>query len=117
RARSGKRDVVLAPEVWRRVRRHCLATPLDEGFVRLDRVRHPLPRWPLARPDPPPSASAALLGYVPGAIRSRLEAGQTGWLSELRRITVLFVNLPGLSRTGPSELDRLQLVMRTLQEA
>ncbi|RUL85729.1 AAA family ATPase [Tautonia sociabilis] len=117
RARSGQQDVILAPEVWRQVRRHCLATPLDEGFVRLDRVENPLPLWPLTRPCPAPEAAPGLLGYVPGAIRSRLEAGQTGWLSELRRITVLFVNLPGLNRTAPGDLDRIQCVMRTLQEA
>ena len=117
RARSGQRDVVLAPEVWRKVRRHCLATPLDDGFVRLDEVQHPLPLWPLSRATPGPVASPALLGYVPGAIRNRLEAGQSGWLAELRKITVLFVNLPGLNQIAPTELDRLQLVMRTIQEA
>jgi class 3 adenylate cyclase/tetratricopeptide (TPR) repeat protein len=117
RSRSGEGDVILAPEVWRKVRRQCLATPLDEGFVRLDAVEVALPLWPLVRPVPRAEAGPALLGYLPGAIRNRLEAGQTGWLSELRRITVLFVNLPGLNGTLPSELDRIQHVVRTLQEA
>ena len=51
-------------------------------------------------PTAGPEAAPALLGYVPAAIRSRLDAGQGGWLAELRRITVLFVNLPGLNQAG-----------------
>ena len=40
-----------------------------------------------------PRVRAALRGYIPAAILSRLDAGQTDWLSELRPVTVLFINL------------------------
>src|SRR5258708_5548950 len=40
-------------------------------------------------------------------------AGQTGWLAELRRVTVLFVNLPSLNHT--TTLEQAQLVASTLQ--
>jgi hypothetical protein len=33
---------------------------------------------------------------LPAAIVTRLAAGQTDWLAELRRVTVLFVSLPTL---------------------
>src|SRR5258708_16993913 len=40
-------------------------------------------------------------------------AGQTGWLAELRRVTVLFVNLPDLNQT--TSLEQAQTVASTLQ--
>jgi predicted ATPase len=42
-------------------------------------------------------------------------AGQTGWLAELRRVTVIFVHLPTLNHTTP--LDQAQDVIRALQIA
>jgi class 3 adenylate cyclase/tetratricopeptide (TPR) repeat protein len=41
-----------------------------------------------------PIAVAAMRGYIPAAIYSRIAAGQTDWLGELRKVTVVFVNLP-----------------------
>lgn len=55
----------------------------------------------------------ALKGYLPRAIIERLEAGQDSWLSELRRVTVLFVNLPDLTYDTP--LEQAQEVMQILQ--
>ena len=99
-ARPG--DVVLSPEAW------ALVRGVLRGHGAGPRLRAPggrrPARWPrdlLERPVPPAEAEAALLGYIPGAIRARLAAGQTGWLGELRRVTVLFVNLPGLNLAGP----------------
>jgi class 3 adenylate cyclase len=53
--------------------------------------------------------------YIPGAILTRLAAGQISWLAELRRVTVIFINLPDLNHTMP--LEQAQTVMRTLQAA
>ena len=67
----------------------------------------------------------ALRTYIPGAIVNRLSAGQAGWMAELRRVTVLFVNLPEFGQAAtvapPPDVQagRLfggQMVMRTLQE-
>jgi class 3 adenylate cyclase len=54
---------------------------------------------------------AALQAYLPGAIRARLEAGQSEWLAEQRRVTVLFVNLPAV----PDALELAQMLMQSLQ--
>lgn len=118
-ARPG--DLVLAPSAWTLVQSACAGTPLAHGCVRLEAIDHPLAPRPIEMPALPAEAEAALLGYLPGAIRARLAAGQTHWLGELRRVTVLFVNLPDLNREGqqdgPDVLERTQTVMRTLQTA
>ncbi|HEX8202921.1 MAG TPA: adenylate/guanylate cyclase domain-containing protein, partial [Isosphaeraceae bacterium] len=114
-------DVVLAPEAWDLVRDACTGTDIEHGCVRLEAIRRPIAPRPIEVPTPPEEAEAALLGYIPGAIRARLVAGQTEWLGELRRITVLFVNLPDLNpadrQAGPGVLERTQEVVRALQAA
>ncbi len=58
-------------------------------------------------------STAALRSFIPGAIRSRIDAGQTDWLAELRNITVLFINLPDLNEETP--LEKAQAAMCALQ--
>ncbi len=54
-----------------------------------------------------------LRSFIPGAVLSRLVAGESSWLAELRRITVLFVNLPMFDHNTP--IEQAQIVARTLQ--
>ena len=56
-----------------------------------------------------------LKSHIPAAIHQRLEAGQSVWLAELRRITVLFVNLPTLTDNTP--IQEANRAMRALQTA
>jgi class 3 adenylate cyclase/tetratricopeptide (TPR) repeat protein len=88
-------------------------TELAPDFVRLDELAdEPLP----PRPAPVRVTDAAvpnLLGYVPAAIHTRLAARQSGWLAEMRRLTVLFVNLPGMNHRTP--LANSQIAMTALQ--
>jgi class 3 adenylate cyclase len=110
-------EVVLSPEAWALVHHNCLGHSLPDGGVRLEAVRVPLEPRPLA-PIPPllPEAEAALRAYIPAAITKRLAAGQTGWLAELRRATILFVQVIGLDEQNP-ELERIHAVMHSLQTA
>ncbi len=65
-----------------------------------------------------PTAQTALQTYIPGAVVARLAAGQgigsSDWLAELRRVSILFVNLPELNHTLP--LEDAQALMRAMQE-
>ncbi len=109
--------VVLAPSAWRLVGRSCLGQELGGGFVRLDGLT--------AAGAPPPwrskaplllseSAAAAAWAFLPGAIRNRLQEGHGEWLAELRKITVIFVALPGqMSEVG---LSRTQELVTRLQQ-
>ncbi|MCI0455378.1 MAG: AAA family ATPase [Gemmataceae bacterium] len=114
-ARPG--EVVLSPEAWDRVREACTGTPRPGNYVCLETVRRPLPSRAVTLPLLPPEAEAALLAFIPAAVRARLATGQTAWLSELRRVTVFFVNLPGLNLIGPDALSQTQQLMLALQEA
>lgn len=53
--------------------------------------------------------------FIPGAIRSRLEANQTKWLGELRQVTVLFINLRDMDFVAEDAADRLHTAMRLIQ--
>jgi class 3 adenylate cyclase/tetratricopeptide (TPR) repeat protein len=115
-------DVVLSPEAWELVRDNCagITIPNKDGqvgknSVRLEDVVNPLP---LRSPAPiklAPEMENALKGYIPGAILSRLDAGQTGWLAELRHVTVVFLNLTGIDFEAPDALQQMQSVMHALQ--
>jgi class 3 adenylate cyclase/tetratricopeptide (TPR) repeat protein len=106
--------VVVAPRVWSLVEAHVRGRPLPEDYVLIDEIAAPIPREPLERPALPPEAEAALRGYVPAAVSTRLAAGQSSWLAELRRVSVLFVNLPAMSHA--TALAEAQDVMAAIQQ-
>jgi class 3 adenylate cyclase/predicted ATPase len=113
-------DTILSPEA------QALAGAAVAGRPALDRPDHPargglvlesvLGRaagadW--SRPAAQPEGAKVIRTFIPAAIRNRLDAGQSDWLAELRRLTVLFVNLPDLNHTTP--LDKAQAVMAAMQ--
>ena len=53
--------------------------------------------------------------YLPGAVLERIRMGHSSFLGELRRLTILFINLPEL--TQDTQIEVAQLTMRALQEA
>ena len=112
-ARPG--EVVIAPTAWPLVSAACMGHPLPSGAVRLESLADYLPMRRLETPPLVPEMAEALRSYLPKAILSRLDAGQTAWLAEQRHVTVLFINLPGLSADTP--LRQAQALMRALQMA
>ena len=99
RARRG--EILLSPAaqaLW-------TETPLEPQP--LDRLI-----WPTADDD----LITALCTHIPTAITHRLLAGQADWLSELRRMSVLFLGISGLSIGGPETLTFAQRCMTALQE-
>lgn len=110
-------EVIVSPEAWAIARDALVGVPLEGGFLRLTADKQPLVPRPLDSPMPGPDAECALRAYVPGAIRARLVAGQTGWLAELRQLTVLFVKFPPPDLHRPDALEWTQRVMTALQTA
>ncbi len=119
-------DVLVSPEVWALINRHATGTPVldEEG----DPERTEIPPWRIEElsetvaavaappaPELPRELEDALRGYLPASITRRIMAGQTDFLGELRRLTILFVNLPDLRHDTP--LEDAQKSFRALQRA
>ncbi len=108
-------QTILAPSAWKLVADRCAGQKLALGGALLEGVHNPVPTRSAAPIDLPAQAEGALRAYIPAAIIARLDAGLIGWLAELRRVSVLFVNLPDLGTTMP--LEKSQSIMRALQVA
>ena len=108
-------DVVLSTEAWTLVENQCIGEKLSQGCVRLASLREKLPPHPLSPLSLASDAGTALRAYIPVAIRARLDAGQTEWLSEFRRVTVLFVGIGDLDYAASDALTQVQKVMDAMQ--
>lgn len=108
-------EIILSPEAWQLVETTCAGRPLARGSARLIAVHTHLPERPVRRIYSSSEAEEALRAYISSSILARLDAGQIGWLAELRRVTVLFINLPGLDHTTP--LEQAQTIISDLQTA
>lgn len=107
----------LSPEAWELLEQAGDAVPqalsTEEGVVRLDSVA-PIPAaciLPAAQLEA--AKLEALKKYLPGAIVGRLANTDDDYLAELRRLTILFVNLPDLRYYAT--IEQAQQVMATLQ--
>ncbi|HLF91668.1 MAG TPA: AAA family ATPase, partial [Anaerolineales bacterium] len=108
-------EIILGPSAWELIGDLCEAEAFEPGFYRL----HAAPRVaaPLTRPAPPltPEMEAGLRAYIPGAVLSRISALQSGFLPEMRNVTIIFLNLPDMKLGVP--IEQAQEVTRTLQTA
>lgn len=119
--RAGPGKIVLSPGAWDAVSDLFEAEILDDGFAEIviaNEFREPEKH---SNPDVRSSIIDSLKVYVPAAILARIEAGLADWLSELRRVSVIFIMLPGYgaSITHPFRrtLPEAQSVMQALQRA
>jgi len=109
-------DVVVSQPAWSQLAPHATAHRADGAFTRLASVDT------IAPPEPLPAAVApaddgALRRYVPRSVQLRIDAGQSDWLTEFRRLTVLFVNLGRFDISAPGALDLLQRATVIVQTA
>ncbi len=111
-ARPG--EAVLSREAWALAWQGCAGDLLEDGGVRLKGVAEPPPST-IVEPPLDPTFEAATRSFIPAAIRSRLDAGQTAWLAELRRLTVLFVNLPLTDCDRPGAAERARRIIEVVQ--
>jgi class 3 adenylate cyclase/tetratricopeptide (TPR) repeat protein len=106
-------DVVLAPEAQSLIADATVARPLAGGACQLLALRRRLPPRPLIPPLLQPEDEEKLQGLLPEAILARVRAEQAGWLAELRKVTVLFIHLPELTRG--TTLERAQQTAEIIQ--
>lgn len=117
-------DIIASPSAWELIRDDCEAETLDfqlepDGQIkvaaRLQKVRTQIP--PASREEIlqfGDESQVAFRPYIPGAIIHRLSAGQSDWLAELRKVTILFINLPELGHN--TALEMAQETMRLIQQ-
>lgn len=116
-------EILVTPSAWRLIRNDCIATPIEFELKdaiaqggQLERLNKPSSVLTHYKKIPiPVGADTSLRAYIPGAIINRLSAGQSSWIAELRRVSVLFINLPDVDQT--TKLEVSQNVARLIQRA
>lgn len=116
-------DILVTPSAWELVKNDCVGVPLNfpvrEKVLKAGWVEGLKHRTPLLTPwkdlSIPEDSQQSLRAYIPGAIVNRLVAGQSGWIAELRRITVLFINLPDIDEE--MSLEDAQTITRLIQRS
>lgn len=114
-------NVVLSADVWGLVQKYCLGKPLSSGFVEAIQMTSRVQAEIEELPQLTEEARNGLQSYIPAAILSRLEEGHDEWLSEMRRVTVMFIKLPGygtsIKHPYMRTIPEAQAVMESLQKA
>ncbi len=106
-------QIILGSSMWELVGDLCEAEEFAPGFYRLIAAQ-PVDQ-PLARPRPPlsPEMEPGLRAYIPGVVLNRLSVMQSGFLPEMRNVTIIFINLPNLADN--LSLEQAHQVFRSLQ--
>ncbi|HMB22979.1 MAG TPA: adenylate/guanylate cyclase domain-containing protein, partial [Anaerolineales bacterium] len=116
-------EILITPSAWKLIRNDCNAEAMEFELRdtiaqggRLESLNKPSsifsePKKPVI----PEGAENSLRPYIPGAVINRLTAGQASWIAELRRVTVLFINLPDLDQH--TELENSQNIARLVQKS
>ncbi len=108
-------EVVASAEAWPLLADNFRGEEVEHGVHRIVDSRAIAEFAPLHKPAVSEELREHLKHFIPAAIHRRIDAGQGVWLAELRRVTVLFINLPDMH--SQTELADAQKAMRTLQEA
>ena len=114
-------DILLSSSAWEPVREDIEATPLEFEFGETKQIAARVTRLKnrsllsagqkqITLTD---SLQASLRPYIPGAVIHRIAAGQSKWLAELRKITILFINV--LERPEDLSLETAQNLMQVIQ--
>ncbi|WP_322495324.1 AAA family ATPase [Chloroflexus sp.] len=106
-------EVALTAAAWQLAQPWCQAAPLPGGYWRLTALLDDVPMQALTPPQIDLEQIELLRSYVPKAILTRIDAGQTAWLAEQRYVTVLFAHLGDLTADTP--LLAAQAALRAIQ--
>ncbi|MEO1069697.1 MAG: adenylate/guanylate cyclase domain-containing protein, partial [Cyanobacteria bacterium J06638_6] len=109
-------EVVLSPYAWTLLGTQGQGTKLATGFVRLDSLADAPVAYRRLPPSPPIEPVEDLLPYIPKVLQTQVHGDRAQWVSELRRITVMFVNLPNFDYEAEKAYGLLQRLMKAIQQ-
>ncbi len=114
-------DILISSSALDLIKNDIEATPLESGIndakqkaVRLVRLK--TTSQPTAEEERiviTDNLQASLSPYIPGSIINRIAAGQSEWLAEFRKVTIIFVNVQ--ERHEDLSLEKAQELMRVIQ--
>jgi len=96
-------DVAVGASAWARLAPHAHGRGIGFSCMRLDALIEQVPISTPAAIDACPGEW--LRPYVPRSVQARLDAGQSHWLAEFRRMTSLFIKLDTVEGGAPDALD------------
>ncbi|MFN8381296.1 MAG: adenylate/guanylate cyclase domain-containing protein [Anaerolineales bacterium] len=108
-------QIIVSPEAWNKIKQYGLGVPVEEGRMLLTGINSQIPKEASHYFNLKENSIPALRSYIPGAIAKRIDAGQSDWLAELRRVTSLFINIPEMTRG--TDTDMAQRLAQILQGA
>jgi len=115
-------QIILSPQAWVEAQQFFEGLVLPNQFVVLKKAHTSQSLtvpfeidWSKLSPEHRILAERALQHYVPGAVKVRLNE-QAEWLAELRRMTIMFVEIGGVNYQAKSALNQLQSFIQAVQE-
>ncbi len=117
---ASKGEVVVSDAVYQLLKSDLVAEPIhvpeeEQPFWRVSELLKQKTFFPISQPNLAPEASRALSGFVAGAITSRLNANQDEWVAENRRVSIIFIQLSGITQTTSDLIEHMHKVMRSMQ--
>ncbi|MCC7118734.1 MAG: AAA family ATPase [Anaerolineales bacterium] len=108
-------QVMVSAEGWKILKGYGVGEPVEDGNQLLEKLNLQVPKEATRVFHLEENSMAALRSYIPGAITRRIDAGQSDWLAELRRVTSLFINIPEMTRA--TNTDTAQQLAQILQSS
>ena len=120
---AGIGEVCLSLTAWELIKDQFVGTLLASNVVRLEGfnlLTSVADRRLLNIGESPPIAiydemQELLERYVSVGVLERLKVGQTDWLGDLRRVSVMFLNLPGIDYGAEGALDFISTIINAVQ--
>jgi len=91
-------QIILSQQAWKSIEHKAEVISAPEGHMLLNSLHSESMHEPVPEIELSEDAVPALRSYIPGSIMKRIDAGQSDWLAELRRVTTLFIAIPEMSR-------------------
>ncbi len=108
-------QIVLSASAWDALKGSASGIPLESGYMLLSKINSKIIPDAEKEFDLTEESIPALRSYIPGALAKRIDAGQSDWLAELRRITSVFISIPDMSKSA--DIDTTQKLAQILQSA